>query len=106
VRLEGKVNGSREFDKLTRPEMRKADDALRVLKRLAPDVAKTVDEVDAKLAEILARLQKIEDAEEALRMAPSRIVAPSREPNGEEVLASMRSMTPAAREALLLKLKQ
>jgi hypothetical protein len=95
-----------KFDKLRRSAMHKDDDAMRVLKRLEPAMAKTIDDIDGKFAEILARLQKIEDSEEALRLSPSRIVVTSREPSGEEVLATMRSMTPAAREAMMVKLKQ
>jgi hypothetical protein len=85
--------------------MRKDDEAMRVLKRIAPSIAKTVDAIDMKFADILARLQKIEDAEEALARSPSRIMSP-REPNGDEVLAMMRGMPPEARAALMNKLKQ
>ena len=111
-------NGAK-FDKMLRSELlRKSpskdgrlsradedDDASRVLKRLAPTIAKTVDDIDMKFADILARLQKIEDAEEALSRQPSRILPP-REPSGDEVLAMMRVMPPDQRAALLNKLKQ
>lgn len=98
------MNGAK-FDKLMRPELRKDDDSLRILRKLAPSIAKTVDDIDMKFAEILARLQKIEDTHDAhVRIAPR--LAGGREPNGEEVLNAMRTMTPAARDALIMKLKQ
>ena len=105
------TNGAR-FDKLMRRDalMEAAADirddaALKTLRKLAPEVAKMVDDIDMKFADILARLQKIEDAEEAIRARPARILPP-REPSGDEVLASMQSMTPSTRSALLNKLKQ
>jgi hypothetical protein len=96
-------NGAR-FDKLMRSELRKDDDNLRILRKVSPGIAKAIDDIDMKFAEILARLQKIEDAEEALQRSPSRILPP-REPNGDEVLAMMRVMPPDQRLALLNKLK-
>jgi hypothetical protein len=101
------MNGAK-FDKLARRgDMRKTDDdILRVLRKHSPDLAAAVERLDATFSAVLDKLQKIEDAHAELARQPSRIVATSREPNGEEVLASMRSMTPAAREALMMKLKQ
>ena len=98
-------NGQR-FDKLTRDDgLRKDDDNLRILRKFSPGIAKAIDDIDMKFAEILARLQKIEDAEEALQRSPSRI-APPREPNPDELLATIAAMTPSARMAMLNKLKQ
>jgi hypothetical protein len=96
----------KKFDKLMRSELRKDDDdSLRTLRKLAPEVAKAVDHIDGLFADILARLQKIEDAEEAQRASPSRLMPP-REPNPDEVLASMMMMTPDQRAMLMNKLKQ
>jgi hypothetical protein len=99
-------NGSK-FDKMQRSEqLRKNGDVLRVLRKHAPDIAEKVEALDATFSEVLAKLERIEAAEAVLRASPSRIAAPPREPNGDDILASMRSMTPAAREALMVKLKQ
>jgi hypothetical protein len=106
--MNGRLNGAADrFDKLLRrADMLKADDAMRVLRKLAPATARTLDEIDGKFAEILARLQKIEDAHEEQARQPSRILAGPREPDGEAVLAQMRTMTPEMRAALLSKLRQ
>jgi hypothetical protein len=98
-------NGQK-FDKMLRSEMlRKDDDALRVLRKLAPDVARTIEALDATFAALLAKLEKIEAAHEAhARIAPR--LMPGREPDGDEVLQQMRVMTPEARAALLSKMKQ
>jgi hypothetical protein len=98
-------NGQK-FDKLMRGEaLRKDDDALKTLRKLSPAMAKTVDDIDMKFADILARLQRIEDAHEEHARLPARIL-PAREPNGDEVLREMGRMTPEMRASLLSKLKQ
>jgi hypothetical protein len=95
-----------KFDKLTRrDDLQKDDDILRTLRKFAPAVAKTVDDIDMKFADILARLQRIEDAEEAQRAQPSRIMPP-REPDPNDVLRAMTAMSPDQRAALMMKLKQ
>ena len=97
-------NGAK-FDKLMRSELRKDDDALRVLRKLAPEVAEKVEALDATFAALLAKLEKIEAAhEEHARARPTLL--PAREPSGDEVLAMMRVMPPDQRAALLSKLKQ
>jgi hypothetical protein len=104
--LTSKLNGTGDrFDKLMRrDELRKADESLRVLKRLAPEIARTVEEVDAKFAALIDKLEKIEAAHQAHSKSPPTL-APGREPSGDEVLEAMRFMTPAARDALMMKLK-
>jgi hypothetical protein len=97
-------NGAK-FDKLLRSELRKDDDALRVLRKLAPEVAQKVEALDATFAALLDKLERIEAThEEHARARPT--LSPPREPNGDEVLASMARMSPEARMALLNKLKQ
>jgi hypothetical protein len=50
-----------KFDKMLRSELlRKDDDVLKTLRKLAPTIAKTVDDIDMKFADILARLQRID----------------------------------------------
>lgn len=76
-----------------------------ILKRLAPEIAQTVDEIDGKFAALIDELAKIEATHEAhARAWPT--LAPPREVNGDEVLAAMARMTPEMCAALLNKLKQ
>ena len=105
--MNGKLNGAADrFDKLARRDgLQKDDDALRVLRKLAPEVARKVEALDETFAVLLAKLDAIEAAHEAQARQPSRIMAP-REPNGDEVLREMARMTPEARATLMNKLKQ
>jgi hypothetical protein len=104
--MTGPNGASGKFDKLLRSAMRKDDDARRVLKRLDPAIAEKIEALDAVFSAILAKLERIEASEEALRMSPSRIVAPSHELFGDQVLEMMRGMSPDQRGALMNKLKQ
>ena len=74
--LAGKVNGAPgKFDKLVRRNaLRKDDDALRVLRKLAPDAAKTVEEIDALFAQALEKLERIERIYVEHQARPARLV--------------------------------
>ena len=108
--MNGKLNGARDrFDKLARRgDMMKAgdaDDALRVLRKVAPAIARQVERLDETFAALLAKLGAIETTHEGhIRIAPR--LAPAREPNPDDVLEAMRVMGPDARAQLLSKLKQ
>jgi hypothetical protein len=94
------------FDKLMRSEMlRKEDDVLKTLRKLAPGIAQKVEALEATFSALLAKLEAIEATHEEHRRA-ARTLVPAREPNGDDILASMRTMTPDARATLLNKLKQ
>jgi hypothetical protein len=99
------LNGAK-FDKLARAQFQKDDDILRTLRKHSPAIAEKIEQLDATFSLLLEKLQKIEDAHEAQARLPSRILASSREPNPDDVLASMARMTPEARATLLNKLKQ
>jgi hypothetical protein len=98
-------NGAK-FDKMLRSEtLRKDDDALRVLRKHSPEVARKVEALDATVAALLAKLEAIEATQEEHARAAHTLLPP-REPNGDDILASMARMTPEMRSALLSKLKQ
>jgi hypothetical protein len=102
---DNKLNGARgpnAFDKLVRAEVGRIDG----LRKLAPGLAKIVDGIDAQLAEILHRLEKIEATDEAHRRLAAPALAPARAPTPDEALAAMRTMTPKSRAAILAKLRQ
>ena len=96
--MNGKLNGAGEkFDKMMRSDaLRKDDDALRTLRKLAPAIAKTVDEIDATFAALLDKLGKIEATHEAW---PCRgdASAGARADRPTSVLQAMQLMTPDAR---------
>jgi hypothetical protein len=75
-----------------------------VLRRLAPGLATMADNIDATLADILGRLEKIEQAEAKHRAQPARIL-PERARTPDELLGEMRGLSPTERAMMLNKLK-
>ena len=58
--------------------LRKDDDALRILRKHAPEVARKVEELDATFAALLEKLEKIEATPRSIRASPSRSVPAAR----------------------------
>jgi hypothetical protein len=79
-------------------------DQIDVLRKHAPPAADMVEAQVAVLANILDRLEKIEQTEAAHRAQPSRLV-PGRERTPDELLSDLRQMSPEARALTLQKLK-
>jgi hypothetical protein len=99
------VNGAK-FDKLARRDgLQKDDDILRTLRKHSPAIAEKIEQLDATFSELLAKLERIEAAHEAQARARPTL-SPPREPNPDELLATIAAMTPSARMAMLNKLKQ